>query len=180
MKTLLLMKHAESVNDYDLNDDWYRPLSSRGESDARRIGEMLIDEKLVPDLILTSSAIRSDQTACIVAEAFKDACKCYSRDSLYLAEMETYYKEVKPISDKVTKLLFVGHNPAVSHILQVLIEKVMYIPNSAVAQVNLEIDSWQDFNYEIQGKLVQMIKVNPLMPLYRDHKLLSEMNISLQ
>ena len=58
MKTLLLLRHAKSSRKDDDLDDHDRPLNQRGKRDAPRMGRLLRDEKLLPDLILTSSAKR--------------------------------------------------------------------------------------------------------------------------
>src|SRR5688572_21006606 len=63
MKTLLLLRHAKSSwKDSDI-DDHERPLNKRGKRDAPRMGRLLRDESLLPDLILASSAKRCRKTA---------------------------------------------------------------------------------------------------------------------
>ena len=63
MKTLLLLRHAKSSwKDGDL-DDHDRPLNKRGKRDAPRMGQLLRDQDLLPELILTSSARRCRKTA---------------------------------------------------------------------------------------------------------------------
>jgi phosphohistidine phosphatase len=174
MKTLLLMKHAESDRDHKLQGDWFRPLSEPGKMDAYQMGELLIDKNLVPDLILTSSAVRAYETASIAANAFYHHVNLRNLDSLYLAEMEVYYQEIQRVPNKVKNLLVVGHGPNLDRILQVMIEKVEFIPFSAVAYVTVSIDSWKDFRYDVQGDLVELIKVDSRLPLVKDHASMAE------
>ena len=58
MKTLLLLRHVKSrLNDPMLPDNM-RPLSYQGKNDAHIIGEFLKNKKLIPDIIISSTAIK--------------------------------------------------------------------------------------------------------------------------
>ena len=69
MKRLLVLRHAKSSWADTALDDWQRPLNDRGRRDAPRVGAWLRDRKLVPDLIVTSDAIRARETSAAVADA---------------------------------------------------------------------------------------------------------------
>jgi phosphohistidine phosphatase len=56
MKTLLLMRHAEAIRDFTVGD-YDRPLSEYGKQQAARIGKILRAKGLVPDLIISSTAV---------------------------------------------------------------------------------------------------------------------------
>ena len=69
MKSILLLRHAKSSRkDPDLTDH-DRPLNKRGKRDAPRMGRLLKKEHLVPDIIISSTAIRARSTAEAVAKA---------------------------------------------------------------------------------------------------------------
>jgi phosphohistidine phosphatase len=68
LKTLLLMRHAKSSWKHTELDDHDRPLAKRGKRDAPRMGQLVRQEELVPQLILSSTAVRARNTAEIVAE----------------------------------------------------------------------------------------------------------------
>ena len=68
MKTLLLMRHAKSSWKQKDLPDIERPLSSRGEKDAPMMGRMLKKKELIPDLIISSPAVRARQTVEEVAK----------------------------------------------------------------------------------------------------------------
>ena len=53
MKTLLILRHAKSSWKDPGMTDHARPLNSRGKHDAPRIGHLLRDQGLQPDLILS-------------------------------------------------------------------------------------------------------------------------------
>ncbi len=90
MKSLLLLRHAKSsLNDPELTDH-YRPLNKRGKNDAPRLGDLLKNEKLIPDLIMSSTALRAVATAKTVAKrcGYKDGVILYK--SLYAAEPQNH------------------------------------------------------------------------------------------
>jgi phosphohistidine phosphatase len=69
MKSILVLRHAKSSRkDPDLTDH-NRPLNKRGKRDAPRMGRLLKKEDLVPDIIISSTAIRARATAEAVAKA---------------------------------------------------------------------------------------------------------------
>ena len=59
MKTLLLLRHAKSSWADDRLSDFDRPLNDRGREDAPRMGKLLRQHDLVPDLIIASPAKRA-------------------------------------------------------------------------------------------------------------------------
>ena len=99
MKTLLLMRHAKSSwSDAELQD-MERPLNKRGEKDAPRMGKLIRDEKMCPDLILSSTAVRSAKTAQIVAEKCGYGGEIHFMDGLYMAEPPAYIAALKALPE---------------------------------------------------------------------------------
>ena len=63
MKTILLMRHAKSDWDASYGSDHDRPLASRGHRSATVMGRVLSAWDEIPDLVITSSAVRAMATA---------------------------------------------------------------------------------------------------------------------
>jgi phosphohistidine phosphatase len=156
MKTILIMRHAKSSWEGKNQDDWERPLSKRGKKNAQQIGKLLDDEKLVPDLILASSAERAHQTADIVMEELKYHGDFFGLNKLYMAEMEGFVQEIQKLADEINMVLVIGHNPCLDCILQIITGKVESLPTSAVAHLSVPIESWEDFNLDTRGELVHL------------------------
>ena len=153
MKTLIIMRHAKSSMDEKV-EDRLRSLSKRGKKNAERMSELLKDEKVTPDLILASNAIRARQTAELVIEAIKFQGDRSYLNRLYMAEVEIYAQEIMHTHDEVNTLMVIGHNPALESLLQMTTNKVESLPTSAIAQLKLPIDSWKDFRLETHAELV--------------------------
>src|SRR6266480_3652337 len=69
MKTLLLLRHAKSSKEDPGLRDFDRPLNERGVMDARLVGDFIRQQKIQPDLIISSPAERARQTADLVLKA---------------------------------------------------------------------------------------------------------------
>ena len=89
MKSLLILRHAKSRGHPGLND-LDRPLNKRGKNDAPRMGKLLQKEKLVPDAILSSTAMRASAKAESVVKACGYKGEVTLKRSLYAAGPETY------------------------------------------------------------------------------------------
>ena len=69
MKTVLILRHAKSSWADPLLPDHDRPLNKRGQRTATQMGQLLRKQKLVPELILTSTAKRARETAILIAQS---------------------------------------------------------------------------------------------------------------
>ena len=112
MKQLLIMRHAKSDWSNSAQSDFERPLNKRGRKTAPVMGQLLKKKNLVPDLIVSSSALRAGQTALSVAVA------CGLGDDKIIETRELYdgyFAEVSDVLRKtdnnVERLMIVGHNP---------------------------------------------------------------------
>jgi len=111
MKTVLILRHAKSSwSDPNLLD-FDRPLAKRGLSDAPRIGHLLADFEVVPQVILSSPAKRATQTAQIVAEACGYKNKISWHRSFYGGSSDTLVEALQQLPNNVERAMLVGHNP---------------------------------------------------------------------
>jgi phosphohistidine phosphatase len=166
MKTLLLLCHAKSSwKEQDLPDH-DRSLNKRGKNDAPRMGKLLKDEDLIPDLIVSSTAVRAKKTAELVAKACKYKGKIVLDHSLYGAEPGAYIKILEGLSDKNMVALVVGHSPSV-----VVVETIglltgsldVIMPTCALAKITLPIQNWGELKKQkIKGKLLKVWKSKEL------------------
>jgi phosphohistidine phosphatase len=159
MKTLLILRHAKSSwKDPDLPDH-DRPLNKRGKHDAPRMGKLLKDGELIPDLIISSTAARAKKTAELVAKACKyKGEEIVSSHSLYGAEPTDYLKILQELSDKYKAVLVIGHSPSVEETVEVLTDSAdVIMPTCALAHISLPIQNWAELNKQkIKGKLLKV------------------------
>jgi len=156
MKNLLIMRHAKSSWEFTNLSDHDRPLNDRGKRDAPRMGKVLLKERLVPQLIISSSAARARSTAEKVAKA-----SCYSGEisvdsSLYRAGPSAYLKALRRQTSQYDTVLIVGHNPDLEHLVEILTGNAMTIPTCGLAYVKLWIERWLDLKDDKKGELAKM------------------------
>lgn len=156
MKTLLLMRHAKSSWKDSKLPDRERPLNKRGRRDAPMMGQMLVDRELVPQRILSSSALRARQTAEVVAETAEFQGDVTYLDNLYMAEVEVYIAELRELPDDVDLAMVIGHNPSLEVLLQILSGKIESLPTAVIAHLELPIESWAELSTHTEGKLVDL------------------------
>ena len=156
MKTLLLLRHAKSSWKQPELADHDRPLNKRGKRTAPLMGALLQDEDLIPDLILSSSAVRAHTTALLVVKACAYAGEIMKTRKLYLAEPEDYVEELRQVADKHARVLVVGHNPGLEALIEALTGEAMAMPTAALAQVELSLKRWSDLDTDADCRLVNV------------------------
>lgn len=147
MKELVLIRHAKSSWKEKLPDH-ERPLNERGERDAPEMGRRLAEAGAVPELIVTSNAVRARATATELARAMGLAADAIRFDSrLYEAGVKDLAALVAGLDDALTRVAFVGHNPTVQEAVACLCElRPEKLPTAAVVRIELPIDRWRDLS----------------------------------
>jgi phosphohistidine phosphatase len=118
-RTLLVVRHAKS--DWAVGAvDHERPLNSRGRREAPRLGQLLADADLRPDLVLCSDATRARQTWELAASAWPDQPALRIDGRLYDASRSEVLGVISETPDEVQTLAVVGHEPTSSALVAVL------------------------------------------------------------
>jgi phosphohistidine phosphatase len=156
MKTLLLMRHAKSSWKQPELTDRDRPLNKRGEKDAPKMGKLLKHEELKPERILSSTAVRACKTAEAVADKTGYKAEIIYLDTLYMAEPAGIIDILKTIPGEVKRVLVVGHNPGMEGLVQILSRKVVSLPTASIAWIKLPIETWEQLDMTIEGKLKKL------------------------
>jgi len=154
MKTLLVLRHAKSSwNDPALHDH-ERPLNKRGRRDAPRMGELVREYGLIPDVVLSSDAVRARLTAEAVAEAARYAGEILLDPRLYLAWPDDILSLLQRVREKAETVMIVGHNPGLEKLVEQLTGEWQDLPTAALAQIGLPLDQWRDLKLSTRGRLV--------------------------
>lgn len=156
MKTLLIMRHAKSSWSNGHLSDHDRPLNERGLAAAPRIGTMLRDIGVVPDVVVSSTANRAHTTAVLVAEACGYDNEIFIHGELYHGTPTDYLLHLAELSDDYDCPLLVGHNPCLEDLIFMLTGQVEEMPTAAIAHLELPIDHWQSLNTKIQATLLNV------------------------
>jgi phosphohistidine phosphatase len=143
MKTLYLVRHAKSSRDDFTVPDRQRPLETRGERDAAKMGRRLLQRHGKPDLIVSSPALRALATAKLLAEGLDYKLKrLVVDDRLYAAAMETLIAVIEEIDDKLESVMLVGHNPGFTDLAHCFSSDISHMPTCAVAVLAFDVKTW--------------------------------------
>jgi phosphohistidine phosphatase len=146
MKTLLLMRHAKSSRDDPDLADHDRPLNKRGKRDAPRMGRWLARQRLVPDLIVSSTAVRAQRTAEKLAEACHYPSGIVLQPELYQASPETWQEYLADLPEPHARVLCVGHNPEIEQLLAAIVGESVAMTTAAIAHLTVSIGGWAEFD----------------------------------
>jgi phosphohistidine phosphatase len=116
-RRLTLLRHGEAQALDSCPEDFERTLTRRGSIEAQEIAARLVQNDLIPDLILVSPAERAWTTAEIVADACEiDAKQVQCARELYLASPETTWRLLARRDPALRHILICGHNPGLSQL----------------------------------------------------------------
>jgi phosphohistidine phosphatase len=144
-RTLVLVRHAKSSWDYDV-DDHERPLSGRGRRDAEALGRLLSQRSLHPDLVFCSTATRTRQTWEYAMTGGASAGEVRYLHEIYNAWVPELVAMIRDVPDEIHTLLVLGHAPGIPDLVEHVCVRTdtpdwtkmdSKFPTSALAVVNV-------------------------------------------
>ncbi|MBI2421508.1 MAG: histidine phosphatase family protein [Candidatus Hydrogenedentes bacterium] len=153
MKELLILRHAKSSWEEPGLSDFERPLNERGKRDAPRMGRLLREQDLLPDLVISSDAKRAIKTARAVCKEAGYAGPIEERHEFYLAEAGVYMAVLHDAPDAAGRILIVGHNPGLAFLVASLTHQHEEMPTGALAHIVFPIRHWRELQLSTPGML---------------------------
>ena len=127
-------------------DDSERPLAERGHVEAAQIAAFMAAQRMVPDVILCSTARRARETLDGLQAGGVEG-RVYYEDALYLASAGQLLARLSEFGDEVRHCLVIGHNPGLHQLAGQLSmegettavrELIMQFPPCSLASVQCE------------------------------------------
>ena len=142
--------------------DFERPLNKRGLKAAPFMGELMRSRGYIPQVVISSPAMRARQTAemAVAAGEFGDIIQFEPR--IYESSPQTLLNLAGQIDDQFSAAMLVGHNPGMESFVRILTGDSESMPTAALAVIELNIDSWADI-HPGAGTLREFIKPKHLM-----------------
>lgn len=155
---IVIARHAKSDwNDWSLADH-DRPLAPRGIKALSRMRDHVAGS-VQPDLVLCSSALRTQETLAGIREALPDDVEIRVEAELYGADASSLVDRLREVDDAVTSVMLVGHNPGLHDLAVDLIgagrdpgdeaagweQLVAKFPTGAIATLSTTV-AWPDIN----------------------------------
>ena len=151
MKTVYLLRHAKATPGSILEDDFDRTLNEKGCRRTDLVGQYMQDQDMVPEVIVTSSAARTAETAERLLPFLGEDIPVHKIRSLYLARASHILSEIWRIDDDKNSLLLVGHNPGIHELAYTLtanpssaqaLEIQTKFPTGALAVLEFDAHIW--------------------------------------
>lgn len=125
MTRLVLIRHAktEQVGPAGLGDHGRR-LLPRGEADGLAAGRWLVEQGLIPDLVLCSSAVRAAQTwdAMVSGAGELSDVEVWREPGIYEAAPEALLQVLSEVPDGAGTVAMVGHAPGIPALVADLVD----------------------------------------------------------
>jgi phosphohistidine phosphatase len=146
VKRLYILRHAKSSWDDPGLVDHDRPLAPRGEKAGARIAEHLQEERIAPELVLCSTALRARQTLAALLPVLGGDVEIHLEEALYEAGVYELLERLRAVGEGVESVLVIGHNPTLHALALGLTargEELERFPTGALATVTLT-GAWAD------------------------------------
>ncbi len=155
-KTLFLLRHAKSSWDDPSLEDIDRPLNKRGKKDAPEMGKRLAKYDVIPQVVVSSPALRAYRTAQKVSEelGFEKADICVD-ERVYSWDSNTVLDVINSLDDKYQSAMIVFHNPAITDLVNELTRAdIDNVPTCGVATIGFDTENWSQVK-KGKGRLIK-------------------------
>ncbi|MBT3244833.1 MAG: hypothetical protein HN352_16935 [Bacteroidetes bacterium] len=159
MKTLLLTRHAKTVQGNGQMRDFDRFLAPRGPKDVLLVANEMKTSGQIPDLIISSPAKRARQTAELFAQHFNHP----TGDIQYLDFLYGYYAtdqvihELNRLGAKASRIMLIAHNPSIADLGDYFTGGFhQHLPTSGILAIDFEVKRWKYISRN-SGSLTQFV-----------------------
>ena len=157
MRSLILFRHGKSDWNANFASDHERPLANRGKEAALCMGRMLSQTGQVPQLAVTSSALRARSTLQLAVRAGRWHCPIRVENALYGSSADGVLHWIRALEDDPETLLLTGHEPTWSELAGRLIgESALRVPTASMLKIDFETHDWGRIDYG-RGQLKWLI-----------------------
>jgi len=147
-KTLILYRHAKSDWGAKSGSDHERPLNERGIDTAEIMGKVLALSNQVPELVITSTAVRAKETLILSMESGEWRCDVHEEASIYHEDTGAVVEIIKSVENKYDDIMLVGHEPKWSMLASMLIGGgQINFPTACMCKIEFDINKWENIEH---------------------------------
>jgi phosphohistidine phosphatase len=118
MKQLLLLRHGQAEEAHAGLTDTDRSLTLRGRAEALDAAHCIAAAQLRCEAVMVSPALRTTQTAGIIAAELNLPISLDIEPALYLGHPDALLAALRTCPSALASVLVVGHNPGLSELAQ--------------------------------------------------------------
>ena len=121
------------------------------------MGRMLAHAGKIPDLVVSSSAVRARSTVDLAAAAGHWACPVEVTDKLYATDAEQVLELIAALPVKSERVLLAGHEPTWSSLAERLAGGgSLRMPTAAMVCLQFPVQRWSDVEFG-NGQLLWLL-----------------------
>ena len=148
MKSVILFRHSETNYTASNGYDHDRLLTENGIEIAKKMGLYLSDINIIPDLIISSSALRAKETAMLAKDSGKWDSDFKLEKGIYGGNPNFIMSLLISQSNNLDSICIAGHEPHLSSfICKISNEDYLQFPVASIAKIDFMIDDWNDINF---------------------------------
>jgi len=149
MKKLLLVRHAKSDWENSELKDFDRPLNKRGQKNAPEMAGRLLKAGLIPEILITSPALRALTTAECFAEVLGiEKSTIIKERDIYEASSSALLGIINSLDNSYHFAALIGHNPGLTNLAVNLCNSDVYnIPTCGMVLINFPLTQWDMISY---------------------------------
>ena len=147
MRSIIIFRHGKSDWDAIYDRDHDRPLSRRGIKASKKMGQYLNKIHQVPEIVISSSAIRTKNTAKLAIEHGNWSSKFFIETKIYGGTSETLLSIINSTENKYRSICLVGHEPTCSSFISLCTYHSQRFTTASMAKINFKTNSWDKIEY---------------------------------
>jgi len=146
LKILLILRHGKASRRSPSGQDRDRPLRERGRQAVSATARRLLELGISPDVILTSPARRTHETADVAAKAAEWTCPVLIEPRLYHGTAGAGLTVVRQLPETADVVLISAHEPMCSELVAMLSSAAAApdFPPASIAVLDASVDKWSE------------------------------------
>ena len=175
MARITLIRHGKTEISTPAKHDFDRSLILRGQQNSSAVGAFLREHKMLPQLVLVSSAARTRETYEFMKSEWPDGIAVKFIDELYEASADTLLSVILNNCGVQSNVAVIGHNPSLVILLNHMVadnhhaafngrvteHDLSYFPTCCFADIGFESPQVKNIVAR-SGKLLSMKRVREL------------------
>ena len=149
MKTIILFRHSEAGWNSEYGSDHERPLTDRGIKVAKKMGLHLSEIKSIPDLLISSTALRAKSTAKVAKKEGGWNSEFILEKGIYRGNPLFIIDLIKKQDDAINSICVTGHEPHFSSFICRAINKDhIHFPTASMAKIDFMKNEWKNIDFD--------------------------------
>ena len=141
------MRHATSNWPEGVPTDIERPLTSKGEKEALEMAKLFKEKNITLDLMMVSSALRTQSTANILKKRLEIKKSLVTQD-IYETTHEHLLEVICSMPDEIDTLLLIAHNPSISMLTTLFLGIYADLPPAVLVEIHFDTKQWNKIQRE--------------------------------